>query len=195
MKRQMAQRSARLAVLSCFIFSASVFGQERESAQPQGKEKSAYQVEMEKQWRLHPTLEVGASAPDFNLPGIDGKNHRLADFKSSRILAVMFICNHCPASQLYEDRMKKMADDYRSKGVQFVAIQPNAVSAISPRELNYTDVDDSLESMVIHAKFRGFNFAYLYDGDTQQIAHLYGPQAALRRPHRRQHASRQGQDQ
>jgi peroxiredoxin len=175
MKRQMAQRSARLAVLSCFIFSASVFGQERESAQPQGKEKSAYQVEMEKQWRLHPTLEVGASAPDFNLPGIDGKNHRLADFKSSRILAVMFICNHCPASQLYEDRMKKMADDYRSKGVQFVAIQPNAVSAISPRELNYTDVDDSLESMVIHAKFRGFNFAYLYDGDTQQIAHLYGP--------------------
>jgi thiol-disulfide isomerase/thioredoxin len=87
----------------------------------------------------------------------------------------MFICNHCPASQLYENRMKKMADDYKSKGVQFLAIQPNAVSAISPRELNYTDVDDSLESMVIHAKFRNFNFPYLYDGDTQEIAHLYGP--------------------
>src|SRR4051812_20708367 len=125
MKRRLAKPSTIIAVLSCFVLSAAVFGQDRDSAQPQGKEKSPYQLEMEKQWRLHPTLEIGAAAPDFNLPGIDGKKHRLADFKASRMLAVMFICNHCPASQLYEDRMKKMADDYRSKGVQFVAIQPN----------------------------------------------------------------------
>jgi peroxiredoxin len=156
-----------------FVVCAS--GQEREGVTPPGAAKSAYQLEMEKQWRLHPTLAIGAAAPDFNLPGIDGKKHKLADYKASRVLAVMFICNHCPASQLYEGRMKKMADDYRTKGVQFIAIQPNAVSAISPRELNYTDVDDSLESMLVHAKFRNFNFPYLYDGDTQEIVHLYGP--------------------
>jgi hypothetical protein len=156
-----------------FVVCAS--GQEREGVAPPGAAKSAYQLEMEKQWRLHPTLAIGAAAPDFNLPGIDGKKHKLADYKASRVLAVMFICNHCPASQLYEGRMKKMADDYRTKGVQFIAIQPNAVSAISLRELNYTDVDDSLESMLVHAKFRNFNFPYLYDGDTQEIVHLYGP--------------------
>jgi len=158
--------------LACVLGAAA---QEREGPAPVGGAKSAYQLEMEKQWKLHPTLPIGSAAPDFNLPAIDGKKHTLADYKTSRVLAVMFICNHCPASQLYESRMKKMVDDYRGKGVQFLAIQPNAVSAISPRELNYTDVDDSLGSMLIHAKFRNFNFPYLYDGDTQQIAHLYGP--------------------
>ena len=154
------------------VFAA--FAQEREGAAPPAGAKSAYQLEMERQWKLHPTLAIGAQAPDFNLAGIDGKKHTLADYKSSKVLAVMFICNHCPASQLYENRMKKMADDYHAKGVQFIAIQPNAVSAISARELNYTDVDDSLESMVIHAKFRNFNFPYLYDGDTQSTAKAYG---------------------
>ena len=114
-------------------------------------------------------------APDFNLKGIDGKQHKLGEYRSAKALAVMFICNHCPASQLYEDRIKKMADDYRAKGVQFLAIQPNAVSAITQHELNYTDVDDSLDSMVIHAKFKNFNFPYLYDGDTQHLRISTGP--------------------
>jgi thiol-disulfide isomerase/thioredoxin len=155
------------------LLPALAFGQE--GAAGQGKAKSDYQLEMEKQWKLHPTLAIGALAPDFNLKGIDGKQHTLREYRSAKALAVMFICNHCPASQLYEERMKKMADDYRSKGVQFIAIQPNAVSAITQHELNYTDVDDSLASMGIHAKFKNFNFPYLYDGDTQQIAHLFGP--------------------
>lgn len=162
-------------VLLPLVCAFLAFGQDREGPAPAGPAKSAYQIEMEKQWKLHPTLAIGSPAPSFNLPGIDGKKHSLADYKASRVLAIMFICNHCPASQLYEGRIKNMVDNYRGKGVQFVAIQPNAVSAISPRELNYTDVDDSLDSMVIHAKVRHFNFPYLYDGDTQQIAHLYGP--------------------
>jgi len=162
------RRRVSIGLSLCLLFSVALLAQ-------QSKEKSAYQQEMEKQWKLHPTLAIGAAAPDFNLKGIDGKQHKLSEYRSAKALAVMFICNHCPASQLYEDRIKKMADDYRAKGVQFLAIQPNAVSAITQHELNYTDVDDSLDSMVIHAKFKNFNFPYLYDGDTQQVAHLYGP--------------------
>src|SRR5437764_6144774 len=112
---------------------------------------------MERQWMLHPTLAIGASAPDFVLTGTDGRRHSLADWKSSPVLAVMFICNHCPASQLYENRILKMVTDYKAKGVQFIAIQPNAVAALAPHELNFADVDDSLESMKIHAKLKQFN--------------------------------------
>jgi thiol-disulfide isomerase/thioredoxin len=92
-------------------------------------------------------------------------------------LVVIFTCDHCPTAQLYEGRIKKLVDDYRPKGVGFVAIQPNAVAAASAREMNYTDVDDSLEGMMIRAKYRHFNFPYLYDGDTQAIAEKYGPKA------------------
>ena len=163
----------RLLLLSLAAFGGIAFPQEPTDGRSAG-ERSAYQIEMERQWKLHPTLAIGASAPDFDLPGTDGRRHTLGEFRGSA-LAVMFICNHCPASQLYEDRIKRMVAEFSPRGVDFVAIQPNAVLAESPRELNYTDVDDSLESMVVHAKFRRFNFPYLFDGDKQEVAHQFGP--------------------
>jgi len=125
----------------------------------------------------HPILPIGSAAPDFALPGIDGKIHRLHDYDASPILAVMFICNHCPTSQLYEGRIKKLVDDYSGKGVAFVAIQPNDPKAILLSELGYTDVSDSFEEMKIRAAYRHFNFPYLYDGETQATARAYGVQA------------------
>jgi peroxiredoxin len=162
-------------ILLAAAAACTALGQEREGAAPQGSAKSAHQLDMEEGWRLNPTLKTGDSAPDFDLPGTDGKKHSLADWKNSPVLAVVFMCNYCPASQLYEGRIKKIVDDYRSKGGQVIGIQPNAVAALTPRELNYTDVDDSLKNMAVHAQFQHFNFPCLYDGDTQQIAHLYGP--------------------
>ena len=125
----------------------------------------------------HPILAIGAPAPDFALPGVDGKIHRLSDYKTSPFLMVMFICNHCPTSQLYEGRMKKLVADYGKKGVAFVAIQPNDPKAVRLSELGYTDVSDSLEDMKIRAAHRQFNFPYLYDGDAQTVSHAYGVQA------------------
>ena len=125
----------------------------------------------------HPILPIGSPAPDFALPGIDGKIHKLSDYRDSPFLVVMFICNHCPTSQLYEGRIKKLVADYSSKGVGFVAIQPNDPRAIRLSELGYTDVSDSLEEMKIRAAYRHFNFPYLYDGETQAAARAYGAQA------------------
>jgi peroxiredoxin len=122
----------------------------------------------------HPVLAIGSPAPEFALPGIDGKIHKLSDYKKSPYLMVLFICDHCPTSQLYEFRMMKLVADYRDKGVAAVAIQPNDPSAIRLSELGYTDVSDSLEEMKIRAAFRHFNFPYLYDGETQSVSNAFG---------------------
>ena len=125
----------------------------------------------------HATLAIGSSAPDFSLPGIDGKTHTLAEYKNAKVLVIVFTCNHCPTAQLYESRLKKLVSDYKAKGVQFVMIQPNDPDAIRVDELDYTDVSDSFEEMKIRAEYRHFNFPYLYDGATQATADAYGPKA------------------
>ena len=136
---------------------------------------AAYQAAMKKDQDENPTLKVGSDAPDFDLKGVDGKQHRLADYRKSPLLAIVFISNHCPASQLYEGRIKAIVKDYAAKGLTVVAIAPNGPDAVNPGGLNYTDVDDSYESMKIRATYRAFNFDYLYDGDTQKVSHNYGP--------------------
>jgi len=125
----------------------------------------------------HPILPIGSSAPDFSLKGVDGKTHTLKDYAASKVLVIVFTCNHCPTAQLYETRIKKLADDYRDKGVALVAIQPNNPAAIRLDELGYTDVSDSFDDMKVRAAYRHFDFPYLYDGDTQSVARAYGPQA------------------
>jgi thiol-disulfide isomerase/thioredoxin len=124
-----------------------------------------------------PTLALGSPAPGFALPGIDGKTHRLADYASAPVLAVVFTCNHCPTAQLYEARLIQLVNDYKPKGVAFVAISPNAPEAVRLDEMGYTDVGDTLEDMKVRAAYRKFNFPYLYDGDTQQVSMAYGPKA------------------
>lgn len=121
------------------------------------------------------TLAIGAAAPDFNLPGVDGKMHALADYKDAEVLVIVFTCNHCPTAQAYEERIKKLASDFKDKGVALVAISPNDDKAVRLDELGYTDVGDSLADMKIRAKDKQFNFPYLYDGDTQAVSKAYGP--------------------
>jgi peroxiredoxin len=123
------------------------------------------------------TLAIGAAAPDFNLPAVDGKTYRLQDFAASKVLVVVFTCVHCPTAQLYEGRIKKLAEDYRDRGVALVAIQPNNPKAVRLDELGYTDLADSLPEMEMRAAYRHFNFPFLYDGETQAVARVYGPTA------------------
>ncbi len=123
----------------------------------------------------HPTLAIGSPAPDFCLPGVDGKDHCLKDYAASKVLVIAFMCNHCPTSQLYEQRIQQLADGYKGKGVALVGIEPNSPNAVLLNELGYTDVGDSLEDMKIRANYRHFTFPYLYDGETQKITTAYGP--------------------
>jgi peroxiredoxin len=120
------------------------------------------------------TLQIGDLAPDFTLPGVDGKEYSLQSFSSARLLLVVFTCNHCPTAQAYESRILQLQADYKERGVAVVAISPNDPLAVRLDELGYTDVGDSLEDMKTRAKDRGFTFPYLYDGETQQTSLAYG---------------------
>jgi len=122
-------------------------------------------------------LAIGSVAPDFNLPGVDGKSYQLKDFADSDILVVIFTCNHCPTAQAYEERIKKLVTDYKDKGVAVVAISPNDPEALRLNEMGYTDVGDSFEECKIRARDHEFNYPYLYDGETQEVSKKYGPRA------------------
>ena len=125
----------------------------------------------------HKTLAIGSKAPDFSLPGVDGKTYTLESFKSAKVLVIVFMCNHCPTSQAYEPRIIKLERDYAPKGVQVVGINPNNPSSLRLDELGYSDVGDSFPEMKIRAKDAGFNFPYLFDGDKEDAANKYGPVA------------------
>jgi len=119
-------------------------------------------------------LQIGDAAPDFDLPGVDGKQHTLKEFADARLLLVVFTCNHCPTAQAYESRIIQLDADYKQRGVALVAISPNDDKALRLDELGYTDVGDSFEDMKIRAKERDFKFPYLYDGETQRVSTAYG---------------------
>jgi thiol-disulfide isomerase/thioredoxin len=101
----------------------------------------------------------------------------LAPGSKAPVLVVVFTCNHCPIAQMYEQRISQLAADYRARGVAVVAIQPNAPEAIRVDELDSSDLSDSLEEMRIRASYKHLDYPYLYDGETQQTARAYGPQA------------------
>ena len=128
----------------------------------------------------HPVLPIGSALPDFSLPGVDGKTHSAKEYGGTRALAVVFESNHCPVSQLYESRIEKLYADYRGKGVTLVAINPNNPKTVRLDELGYTDVTDSLPEMKMRARFRGIDWPYLYDGDTQVLSAKFG---AVATPH------------
>ena len=124
--------------------------------------------------------EIGVTAPDFDLIGIDDKNYTLESFSDADILVIIFMANHCPTSQAYEGRIMKLVEDYKDKEVAIVGISSNNPDALQLDEYGYTDLGDSFEDMKQRAKDKNFKFPYLYDGDTQVAAKAYG---AIATPH------------
>jgi peroxiredoxin len=129
------------------------------------------------QANAHPTLAIGAQAPDFSLPGVDGKTYSLKSFEASKFLVIIFTCNHCPTAQAYQESIKNLVTEFKPRGVGFVAISPNDPKSIRLNELGYTDLSDDFAAMKIRAEDEKYNFPYLYDGATSETSMLYGPQA------------------
>jgi peroxiredoxin len=111
-----------------------------------------------------PVCDFGAPAPDFALPGTDGRVWTLADCRGEKGTLVMFICNHCPYVKAVLDRIVRDARELGTFGIRTVAIMSN-----DPTEYP----EDSFENMQRIAAERAFPFPYLLDG-TQEVAKAYG---------------------
>ena len=122
-------------------------------------------------------LATGAGLPDFSLPGTDGKTYAPADFKGSKVLCVIFTCNHCPDSVAAGSRMERLYQDYKGKGVALVAVNGNNPASLTPDELGYSPFGDSQEEMAPFAKDFGWTFPYLYDGAKQEFTTACGAQS------------------
>jgi len=113
----------------------------------------------------HPKkYEVGDYASDFNLKNIDGTMVSMAGMKEAKGFIIIFTCNTCPFSKMYEGRIKELHSEYSTKGFPVIAINPNDQN---------TSPDDSFENMKIRAKSQEFNFPYLQDV-TQEVVSSYG---------------------
>jgi peroxiredoxin len=110
-----------------------------------------------------PVCDFGWKAPDFNLPGVDGRHWSLAQAMGPNGLLVMFICNHCPYVKAIQKRLVEDLAALKELGVNAVAISSNDA-------VNYPD--DSFEKMREVAQAFNFSFPYLYD-QSQEIAKAY----------------------
>lgn len=113
---------------------------------------------------MNKRIDLGHIAPDFSLFGIDGKNYSLSDFAANPLLLVIFSCNHCPYVQAYEERIKKLQNDFIKDGLQIIAINSNDSDKYA---------EDSFEEMKKRAEEKQFNFLYLRD-ETQGTAKAFG---------------------
>lgn len=111
-----------------------------------------------------PVCDFGWQAPDFSLPGVDGKTHSLASVSGKSGLLVMFICNHCPYVQAILPRLVADCRSLQALGIGVAAIMSNDTKAYP---------EDSFRQMVALADALNFSFPYLYD-ESQAVAHAYG---------------------
>ena len=116
------------------------------------------------------TIKIGAKAPDFSLPGTDGKFYSLKSFADKSFLVIFFTCNHCPYVTGSDEVTRQTAEKYAPLGVSFVGINAN-----SPRVYEA----DDYPHMIARMKERRFPWTYLWD-ESQETALAYG---ALRTPH------------
>jgi peroxiredoxin len=109
-------------------------------------------------------MPLGTIAPDFELVDtVSGKTLSLSALKGENATLVMFICNHCPFVLHVNDELVRIALNYESRGVSFIAISSNDVE-------NYPQ--DRPELMTKQAEKVGYTFPYLYD-ESQEVAKAF----------------------
>ena len=110
------------------------------------------------------STSLGAEAPQFDLPGVDGQNHSLDSYAEADVLVLVQSCNHCPYVQAWEGRLSAIASDYADRGVRVVAVNSNDADS---------HPEDSFDEMQKRSREQGFTFDYLYD-EPQGVAQALG---------------------
>jgi peroxiredoxin len=109
-------------------------------------------------------ISVGQKAPDFSgLPAVqngEDTSLTLSDIKED-VVVVVFLGNHCPVVQAYEDRLIDLTNDYKDKNVRVVGISVNDLDS------------DRIPKIKEYMKDHKSNYIYGYD-ESQKVGHDYG---------------------
>lgn len=111
-------------------------------------------------------LDIGkeAVATDVKMRSVDGTQVSIADVKGEKGTLVVFTCNHCPWAKAWEERIVSLGNEYSTKGIGVIAINPNDPTVYE---------DDGIEAMKARADARGMKFPYVVDA-TSDVARAYG---------------------
>jgi peroxiredoxin len=109
-------------------------------------------------------VSAQTTAPSFDLPGVDGRNHSLEEYADAPVLVLVQSCNHCPYVLAWEGRINDLQRELGERGVKIVAVNSNDAEQYPT---------DSFEAMVGHARDAGYVFDYLYD-ESQEVARALG---------------------
>ncbi|MEN9723654.1 MAG: hypothetical protein RJB38_1640 [Pseudomonadota bacterium] len=110
------------------------------------------------------TEDLNRVAPDFDLPGVDERRHRLSDYADRRAIVVIFMCNHCPYVIAVQERINALAQEYGPRRVAVIGINSND-------SVRYPA--DNFEAMKVRAREQSYVFDYLWD-ESQEVAKEYG---------------------
>lgn len=109
------------------------------------------------------SIALGTETPSFELPGVDGNDHSLGDYRDAKLLALVQYCNHCPYVLAWESRLMKLASDYAERGLRVVAVNSNDAARYP---------EDSFERMTERAEKLAFPFDYLFDASQSLVRAL-----------------------
>ena len=128
----MKTRSLSILLASLFVVAGAIFA-------------SGARAENE----VPPPPAIGATIEDFTLPDVDNKDRSLKSLAGKNGTVLLFIAVQCPVSNAYNERMEKLAQDYKAKGIAVIGINSNAA--------------ENAEAVKAHATENKLSFTVLKD--------------------------------
>jgi peroxiredoxin len=121
---------------------------------------------------------IGATIEDFTLPDADGKNHSLSSLKGKNGTVLIFVAVQCPVSNAYNERMEKLAQDYKARGISVVGINSNSTesagdvkSHAASNKLTFVILKDNGNKIADALGASRTPEAYFLDANTRLVYH------------------------
>ena len=121
---------------------------------------------------------IGTTIDDFKLPDTDGAERSLNTLKGKNGAVLIFISVQCPVSNAYNERMEKLAQDYKAKGVNVIGINSNntePVAAVkshaSEKHLTFTILKDDGNKIADRLGATRTPEAYVIDASGKLVYH------------------------
>ncbi|PYS40087.1 MAG: hypothetical protein DMF71_13995 [Acidobacteria bacterium] len=121
---------------------------------------------------------IGTMIDDFKLPDADGAEHSLKALTGKNGAVIIFIATRCPVSNGYNERMEKLAQDYKAKGITVIGINSNVTEPASEvkshaaeKHLTFTILKDDGNKIADRLGANHTPEAYVVDASGKLVYH------------------------